>query len=135
MRLTARRAKHRTAPPSRSSSPFDKNIPLRVDPKSDLQLGCPPHWGAYHDRHVRGMGCGGRGSAGHEVESQGGFSPWAMTACGRPALKRTAKPRGPGTRCWCQVGGVLVGPTGPGKTSLRRWRRQERIRLRGDRGI
>jgi len=61
--------------------------------------------------------------------------PWAITACRRTALKRKAKPRGPGTRCWCQVGGVLVDPTGSDKTSIRRWRRQERIRLRGDRGI
>jgi len=61
--------------------------------------------------------------------------PWATTSRRRTALKRTAKPCGPGTRCWCQVGGVLVDPTGSGKTSIRRWRRQERIRLRGDLGI
>jgi hypothetical protein len=29
---------------------------------------------------------------------------------------RTAKPCGPGARCWCQVGGGKVGPTGSGKT-------------------
>jgi len=74
MRLIARRAKHRTAPRSRSSSPFDKNIPLRVDPKSDLQLGCPPHRGELAIVVNVGMGCGGRGSVEHEVESQGGFS-------------------------------------------------------------
>jgi hypothetical protein len=35
---------------------------------------------------------------------------------------RTAKPCGPGTRCWCQAGGGDVGPTGPGKTLIRRRR-------------
>ena len=30
----------------------------------------------------------------------------------RTALMRTAKPCGPGTRCWCQVGGGEVDPTG-----------------------
>jgi hypothetical protein len=34
----------------------------------------------------------------------------------RTALKRTAKPCGPGTRCWCQVGGGFASPTGFGKT-------------------
>jgi hypothetical protein len=29
---------------------------------------------------------------------------------------RTAKPCGPGTRCWCQVGGGFTNPTGFGKT-------------------
>ena len=48
---------------------------------------------------------------------------------------RTAKPCGPGTRCWCQVGGDFAGPTGlrqivnPPATVTRR------IRRRGDRGI
>ena len=27
-------------------------------------------------------------------------------------LRRTAKPCGPGTRCWCQVGGGFASPTG-----------------------
>src|SRR5260370_26637789 len=31
-------------------------------------------------------------------------------ARGRTALSRTAKPCGPGTRCWCQVRGGEVGP-------------------------
>jgi len=61
--------------------------------------------------------------------------PWATTSRRRAAHVRTAKPCGPGTRCWCQVGGVLIGPTGSGETSIRRWRRQERIRLRGELGI
>jgi hypothetical protein len=33
-------------------------------------------------------------------------------ACRRTAQLRTAKPCGPGTRCWCQVGGGATGPTG-----------------------
>jgi hypothetical protein len=44
---------------------------------------------------------------------------------------RTAKACGSGTRCWCQVGGDFVGPTGRGKifnppmTVTRRIRRRE----------
>ncbi len=33
----------------------------------------PPHRGAYHDRHERGVGCGGRGSVLRAMGSQGGF--------------------------------------------------------------
>jgi hypothetical protein len=47
---------------------------------------------------------------------------------------RTAKPCGPGTRCWCQVGGGEVGPTGFDQpylpTTVTR-----RIRRRGEHGI
>jgi hypothetical protein len=47
---------------------------------------------------------------------------------------RTAKPCGPGTRCWCQVGGSDVGPTGLDQpyssTTVTR-----RIRRRGEQGI
>jgi hypothetical protein len=32
----------------------------------------------------------------------------------RTALKRTAKPCGPGTRCWCQVGGGMSAQPGAG---------------------
>jgi hypothetical protein len=41
-------------------------------------------------------------------------------ACRRTALKRTAKPCGPGTRCWCQVGGGSRGPTGRSEPLIRR---------------
>jgi hypothetical protein len=56
------------------------------------------------------------------------------TARRRPILLRTAKPCGPGTRCWCQVGGGETDLTGlanlnPPMTVTRR------IRRRGERGI
>ena len=44
-------------------SDFPKNISVPRHPKSDLELSpSHPTRGAYHDRHGRGEGCGGRGS-------------------------------------------------------------------------
>jgi hypothetical protein len=57
-------------------------------------------------------------------------SPWAKT--GR---LRTAKACGPGTRCWCQVGGGDVGPTGRDKTFNPPMTVTRRIRRRGERAI
>ena len=48
---------------------------------------------------------------------------------------RTAKPCGPGTRCWCQAGGGASTQPGPNNPSIRRRRRQKRTRLRGEPGI
>jgi hypothetical protein len=48
---------------------------------------------------------------------------------------RTAKPCGPGTRCWCQVRGGFVSPTGSGKTVNPLTTVTRRIRRRGERGI
>jgi hypothetical protein len=81
-----------------------------------------------------GMGCGGRGSVGRATGSQGGSIRERSTARRRPALRRTAKPCGPGTRCWCQVGGGASAQPGLDKpyspmTVTRR------IRRRGDHGI
>src|SRR5216683_5937730 len=57
------------------SSPVCKNISVFVPPKSDLELfASHPTRGAYHDRHERGAGCGGRGSVLRAMGSQGGFS-------------------------------------------------------------
>jgi hypothetical protein len=55
-------------------SDFPKNISVPTHPKSDLEL-WPSHptRGAYHDRHGRGEGCGGRGSVLRATGSQGGF--------------------------------------------------------------
>jgi hypothetical protein len=53
----------------------------------------------------------------------------------RTTPKRTAKPCGPGTRCWCQVGGGFVSPTGSGKTVNSPTTVTRRIRRRGERGI
>jgi len=38
---------------------------------------------------------------------------------------RTAKPCGPGTRCWCQAGGGEVDPTGLDQPLIRQRRRQD----------
>jgi hypothetical protein len=50
-------------------------------------------------------------------------------------MLRTAKPCGPGTRCWCQVGGGVASPTGFGKTFNPPMTVTRRIRRRGERGI
>jgi hypothetical protein len=48
---------------------------------------------------------------------------------------RTAKPCGPGTRCWCQIGGGVASPTGFGKTLDPPTTVTRRIRRRGEHGI
>src|SRR6266852_3481012 len=55
------------------SSPLCKNISVFTPPKSPLEL-CASHptRGAYHDRHERGVGCGGRGSVLRAMGLQGG---------------------------------------------------------------
>jgi len=56
------------------SSPLCKNISVFTHPKSPLQPSpSHPTRGAYHDRHGRGVGCGGRGSVLRARGSQGGF--------------------------------------------------------------
>jgi len=44
--------------------------------------------------------------------SQGGFPVSDPERARRTALKRTAKPCGPDTRCWCQVGGGVSAQPG-----------------------
>src|SRR6266851_2639033 len=57
------------------SSPLCKNILVFTPPKSLLELFVShPKRGACHDRHERGVGCGGRGSVLRATGSQGGFS-------------------------------------------------------------
>jgi hypothetical protein len=48
---------------------------------------------------------------------------------------RTVKPCGPGTRCWCQVGGGVASPTGFDKTVNPSMTVTRRIRRRGERGV
>jgi hypothetical protein len=83
------------------------------------------------------MGCGGRGSVGRAMRSQGGSYGLVsdQAARRRTMLMRTAKPCGPGTRCWCQVGGGLAGPTGFGTTFNPPMTVARRIRRRGERAI
>src|SRR5712671_7899470 len=53
-------------------SVFPKNISVPTHPKSDLELyASHPTRGAYHDRHGRGEGCGGRGSVLRAMGLQG----------------------------------------------------------------
>jgi len=53
-------------------SDFPKNILVPIHPKSDLDLfASHPTRGAYHDRHGRGEGCGGRGSVLRAMGLQG----------------------------------------------------------------
>jgi hypothetical protein len=54
---------------------------------------------------------------------------------GEDGWLRTAKACGPGTRCWCQVGGGFVGPTGFDKTANSPTTVTRRIRRRGERAI
>ena len=55
-------------------SDFPKNISVPTHPKSDLELfASHPTRGAYHDRHGRGEGCGGRSSVGRAMRAQGGL--------------------------------------------------------------
>ena len=55
-------------------SDFPKDISVPTYPKSHLQLSpSHPTGGAYHDRHGRGEGCGGRGSVGRAMRAQGGL--------------------------------------------------------------
>jgi hypothetical protein len=57
------------------SSPVLQNFSLRRLVETALLIRpVPPHRGAYHDRHGRGVGCGGRGSVRRAMGSQGGFS-------------------------------------------------------------
>jgi hypothetical protein len=45
-----------------------------------------------------------------------------LRRAGRTTFERTAKPCGPDTRCWCQVGGDKFNPTGLTSRCIRRRR-------------
>jgi hypothetical protein len=88
----ARRANHATTRPS----PFEKIYPFSFTPN---QIHNPrrlvPSRGD-RDRHERGTGCGGRGSARAQLRSQGGVKPVSdPNARRRTVLMRTAKSCGP----------------------------------------
>jgi hypothetical protein len=80
---------------------------------------------------VTDVGCGERWpqSAGRADR----FSQGGLQACEREPraderrLLRTAKPCGPGTRCWCQAGGGFGRPNrvSPRPSIRRRWRQEE----------
>src|SRR6266851_8937699 len=51
-----------------------RKIFVAIRPKSNLELSpSHPTRGAYHDRHGRGEGCGGRSSVGRAMRAQGGL--------------------------------------------------------------
>jgi hypothetical protein len=82
------------------------------------------------------MGCGGRESVGAQVRPQGGLN--LVSDCRRArrtTFERTAKPCGPDTRCWCQVGGGYSSPTGVEQPQHPPTTVTRRIRRRGERGI
>jgi hypothetical protein len=99
------------------SSPFCKNISLPDCPKSTLQpRPSHPTRGAYRDRHGRGVGCGGRGSArAHDVIAGRGSPVSDQAARRRTVLMRTAKSCGPDASTPASSLRRLVGPTGRGQ--------------------
>ena len=129
--------------PSRQISDLQK-FPLTPPPNHQYipRPSRPTKRGVGH-RHERGTGCGGRGSVGRVSRSQGGLIVRERTqrvddrrrSPAKAGALRTAKPCGPGTRCWCQAGGGASTQPGPNNPSIRRRRRQKRIRLRGEPGI
>jgi hypothetical protein len=67
-----------------------------------------PQRGAYHDRHGRwAWDAVDAAASGAQRNGRAGWRKACelSTVRRRTALKRTAKPCGPDTRCWCQVGG------------------------------
>ena len=67
-------------------SDFPKNISVPTHPKSDLELfASHPTRGAYHVRHGRGEGCGGRGSVLRAMDGRAGW----RKACERSPSVRT----------------------------------------------
>ena len=51
--------------------PLQKYFCFRTPQITSRTFRVPPHRGAYHDRHGRGVGCGGRGSVLRAMGSQG----------------------------------------------------------------
>src|SRR6266480_7988191 len=100
---------------TRVSIPLCKNISLHPSGKSSLQL-LPSHptRGAYHDRHERGVECGGRGSVLRATGLQGRSTRFVSDQ--RHADERCCCVRRSRVvltpRRWRQVRGCCVGPTG-----------------------
>jgi hypothetical protein len=120
------------------SSPSSENIPLLASPKSPLY---PPPSHPLDEGRIAivtdvGMGCGGRGGVARACGCRVGFlarersaarrraTPCPTEPFGEDGWLRTAKPCGPGTRCWCQVGGGASAQPGLDKPSIR-WRRRQ----------
>ena len=118
--------------------PFRKKYSLSPSGKSVLPARPVPFpaRGAYRDRHERGTGCGGREQRRRARGRRAGLKPVSDLngAQDERRFERTAKPCGPDTRCWCQVGGDSS--TRPGRISLNPPTTvTRRIRRRGEHGI
>jgi hypothetical protein len=84
-------------------------------------------------RRARTRSQGGFPVSDHRAPDERRQSP--VEPLGKDGRLRTAKPCGPGTRCWCQVGGGFLDPTGFGKTFNPPTTVTRRIRRRGEHGI
>jgi hypothetical protein len=84
-------------------------------------------------RRARRMIAGRFAVSDHRAPDERRLSP--AKPSGEDGWLRTAKPCGSGTRCWCQVGGGDVGPTGRDKTFNPPMTVTRGIRRRGERGI
>ena len=98
---------------SKSVQPFAKNFPLNPSGKSTVKSmpSCPERGALAIVTNV-GTGRGGRGSVARASDVHRAMFVSERERARRAMLLRTAKPCGPGTRCWCQVGGGEVSPTG-----------------------
>jgi hypothetical protein len=121
------------------SSPVLKNISVFIRPKSSLCLRSSRALQEGRIAIVTDVGCGMRWTRQRRrARLRAGRvfgSVSVRRARGRTALLRTAKPCGPGTRCWCQVGGGDVISTGTDNTFNSPTTVTRRIRRRGERGI
>jgi hypothetical protein len=113
------------------SSPFEKNISLPPSGKSALPArpSFPGKRGVSRSSRTRERMRWTRQRRRAQVIA-GRVSRERYRRAGRTTPKRTAKPCGPGTRCWCQTAGGEIDPTGfdsaikPAATVTRRIRRR-----------
>ena len=108
--VTARRANHsKPVQPSREKysasrspqiTPTTPAIPRPQEGRIAIvtDVGCGERW----PRHRRARKKSSQGELAHERRPR----------ADERRLKRTAKPCGSGTRCWCQAGGDVASPTG-----------------------
>jgi hypothetical protein len=132
--------------------PFAKIFRFAATPNHLYKPAIPSRTGALAIVTNVGAGCGGRGSVGrdcgrravsvsdHAARRTNGAStpPPKLRPAARGRLRdwwrllRTAKPCGPGTRCWCQADGGFLDPTGFRSTANLSATVTRRIRRRGE---
>ena len=131
--VTARRANH-SKPVQPSREKYSASRSPQITPTTPRHPA--PTRGAYRDRHGRWV----RGAVAAARRARKKFSQGELAHERRPRaderrLKRTAKPCGSGTRCWCQAGGDVASPTGLRKIFNPPATEARGIRLRGEHGI